>query len=410
MLFAFDDRGVPSEGKFMRLPSPTGDNGWNVPNDTPTDPRVPAADSAALRWEACANDGGTCNVPGVRRVRFGANGSYAYREVAGAAACSAASFGADPAVGAAKRCEFETALLRPDNLLALEPAGRPSDKVRHGGFLANIAPLGAASNEVEWAGGRWAARRGLADAACYSFESTDWPGYFLRHQGWRLRMQPRDGTALFNGDATFCARAPLNGQRAGGAVSLESKNNPGHYLRHVYREMSVALNPGTAQFAADATFLPVNPRKPLSAGGAVSLQPSTWPGFRVRHAGFQGFIAAINAASPAGDLNTSAWMVRPGLADAACHSFESRDWPGHYLRHENFRIGMAPRSGGVFDGNATFCPRAPLTGLPGSQAVSLEALSAPGHFILHRNFELWIAPDNGTEGFKTDATFVPFPA
>lgn len=408
MLFAFDDRGVPSEGKFMRLPSPTGDNGWNVPNDLPTSTKVPPSDSATSRWEACAVEGGSCTVPSARRVRYGANGQYAYREVVGTAPCTIAGFGRDPAAGVFKGCQYESVALQPDSLVAFEPSTWPGYKLRHYQFEGYISPVGSANSDNDWAGSRWIARRGLADGACYTFESTDWPGYYLRHQRFRVRMDPPDGSANFNADATFCPRAPLNGRPAGGAVSLESKNWPGYFLHHANFAMYIVANNGSALFAGDATFLPVVPRKAMATGASVSLEPSTWPGYRVRHANFLGYISAINGASTPIEQNTSAWFVRPGLANAACQSFESRDWPGYYLRHQLLRVRMDPRNGSaLFDQDATFCPRAPLTGRQGAQSVSLESLNYPGHYLRHANFELYIATDDGSQYFKGDATFVP---
>ena len=61
-------------------------------------------------------------------------------------------------------------------------------------------------------------RHGLADSSCYSFESRNFPGHFLRHSQFRLRKDPNDGTALFAQDATFCADA---GRFGSGDVTLE---------------------------------------------------------------------------------------------------------------------------------------------------------------------------------------------
>jgi hypothetical protein len=221
-------------------------------------------------------------------------------------------------------------------------------------------------------------------------------------------MDLPDGSAVFNGDATFCPRAPLNGNRAGSALSLESKNLPGYYLRHLNFAAWIARPDGTPLFNADASFLPVSPRKALTTGATVNLEPATWPGYRVRHANFLGFISAINSNSSAVEQNGSAWIVQPGLANPACQSFESRDWPGYFLRHLNFRVRMDPRNGSAqFNQDATFCPRPANDGRAGGQAVSFESANLPGHFLLHRNFELFIGPNDGTAIYRTDTTFVP---
>ncbi|MFI6337665.1 AbfB domain-containing protein [Streptomyces sp. NPDC050535] len=68
--------------------------------------------------------------------------------------------------------------------------------------------------------------KGLADSSCYSFATTD--GGYLRHRDFVLRAERDDGSALFEKDATFCARTVSDS----GTVVLESVNYPGRYLRH----------------------------------------------------------------------------------------------------------------------------------------------------------------------------------
>jgi RNA polymerase sigma factor (sigma-70 family) len=90
---------------------------------------------------------------------------------------------------------------------------------------------------------------GLADPACFSFRGAD--GRYLRHSSWRLRLGRVDGTALFRGDATFCARA----EAAAPSIRLESANYPGRFLRHVGVELWVDPDDGGAGFRAGASFL-----------------------------------------------------------------------------------------------------------------------------------------------------------
>ena len=408
MLFAFDGRGVPSEGKFIRLPSPLGDDGRSFPADTPTNPKVPAIDGSTSVWLTCAAEGQVCNVPGTRKVRYGANGVYAVRELTLTANCNTTTFGRDPLAGTFKSCQVEAAALQADSEIAFEPSNVPGYRVRHQNFGGLISPVNGGSPAVDWQDSTFIARKGLADAACYAFEAKNFPGQYLRQTGQRVVLQAADATATFKGDATFCARPPANGQGSGGALSLESKSNPGLFIRHSYASLILSRNDGSPLFKADATFLPINPRPGLNAGAQVALEPATWPGYRVRHANFLGYITPVTPASPAVDQLGSTWAARPGLANGACWSFESKDWPGYFLRHQNYRVRMDPRDNtAVFDQTATFCARAPLTGQPGGTAVSLES-NMPGHYLVHRNFELFIATDDGTSAtFKTDATFVP---
>ncbi|WLW55951.1 AbfB domain-containing protein [Streptomyces sp. YU58] len=90
--------------------------------------------------------------------------------------------------------------------------------------------------------------KGLADSSCYSFATSD--GTYLRHRSFILRSERNDGSSLFAQDATFCPR----GSAHSGAVMLESVNYPGRFLRH--KDFQLRLDPyqysGTYQ--ADSAF------------------------------------------------------------------------------------------------------------------------------------------------------------
>ncbi|MDX3130045.1 AbfB domain-containing protein [Streptomyces europaeiscabiei] len=94
---------------------------------------------------------------------------------------------------------------------------------------------------------------GLADGSCYSFRDAS--GRYLRHKNLRIGFDAPGGTALFNKDATYCARP---GSTAG-SVSLESYNYPGRYLRHYNYELRIDPIQDTATFRADSSFKAVNP-------------------------------------------------------------------------------------------------------------------------------------------------------
>jgi len=96
---------------------------------------------------------------------------------------------------------------------------------------------------------------GLADSTCYSFESRNYPGQYLRHSNSRIRKASSDGTVVFKEDATFCAQPGLSG----GGVSFESYNFPGRYLRHATSEAWIASGLGTdwdspVSFKEDSTW------------------------------------------------------------------------------------------------------------------------------------------------------------
>lgn len=90
--------------------------------------------------------------------------------------------------------------------------------------------------------------KGLADASCYSFATTD--GTYLRHREFVLRSERDDGSSLFEQDATFCPKT----SSVSGAIMLESVNYPGRFLRH--QDFKLRLDPYqySGQYQADSAF------------------------------------------------------------------------------------------------------------------------------------------------------------
>jgi hypothetical protein len=89
--------------------------------------------------------------------------------------------------------------------------------------------------------------RGLADMSCYSFESRNYPGHYLRHSGYRIRKDPDDGSWQFKQDATFCKHPGRWGSRG---ISLESYNYRGYFIRHANGELWIANGTGSGRNSA----------------------------------------------------------------------------------------------------------------------------------------------------------------
>lgn len=109
----------------------------------------------------------------------------------------------------------------------LEPVGEPGRRVRHRNFVARIDPVGPASPELDRMDSRFTARAGRAGTGCLSFESVNYPGYFLRTRDRSLRLDRPDRRRSrdFNTDATFCAvPAP------GGGFALRSQGTSDRYV------------------------------------------------------------------------------------------------------------------------------------------------------------------------------------
>ncbi|MFD0745169.1 AbfB domain-containing protein [Phytohabitans flavus] len=136
--------------------------------------------------------------------------------------------------------------------------------LRHQNSLAYTEVVNAASPALLKNDATYTVRAGLADASCYSFESVNFPGQFLRHANSRVQNSVNDGSALLRADATWCARGGLTG----GGVSLESYNYRGSYLRHANAEVWMGDGSGGAAYnspapwAADATWNIVAPWAP----------------------------------------------------------------------------------------------------------------------------------------------------
>ena len=90
-------------------------------------------------------------------------------------------------------------------------------------------------------------------------------GWYARHRGFELWLDPGEGSDLYHHDATFVVRPGLADPSA---VSFESVNFPGRFLRHRGAELFLDPADGTAGFAADATFRV----RPGQTGEGVSLE------------------------------------------------------------------------------------------------------------------------------------------
>ncbi|MEU4744146.1 family 43 glycosylhydrolase [Actinosynnema sp. NPDC023658] len=92
---------------------------------------------------------------------------------------------------------------------------------------------------------------GLGGSGTVSLESTNFPGYYLRHRNHELWVERNDGSAIFRADASFFRRAGL---ASSSAVSFESQNFPGEYIRHNGTTVNLTTAPDTVA-RADATFI-----------------------------------------------------------------------------------------------------------------------------------------------------------
>lgn len=126
-----------------------------------------------------------------------------------------------------------------------------------------------------------------------------------------------------------------------------------------------------------------------------------------------GVLKLLGANPSSADLASAQFIVRDGLADTACASFESVATPGRWLRHAGFRLQLGTNdNSALFKADATFCPEAGL----GGTGVSLRSKNYPANVARHRDQQIWLdaAPAPITAAFAADASFTvkvsPFPA
>ncbi|HEX6344256.1 AbfB domain-containing protein [Umezawaea sp.] len=121
--------------------------------------------------------------------------------------------------------------------------------VRHQNALGRTDHVDAGSPALLKADATWRVVPGLA-GGCHSLESRNFPGHYLRHQNSRVRISADDGTALMRADATWCGRSAPTG------VRLSAWNLPGSYLRHVNSELWLATPGGSSAWDTAANLVP----------------------------------------------------------------------------------------------------------------------------------------------------------
>lgn len=122
--------------------------------------------------------------------------------------------------------------------------------IAHTGSTVNTQVVSSASPIAIKQQASWVVHTGLGNSGCFSFESVDSPGSYIRHSSYKLVVNANDGSKLFSEDATFCPQAGLNGQ----GNSMRSWSYPTRYWRHYNALGYIASNGGPFNFDATASF------------------------------------------------------------------------------------------------------------------------------------------------------------
>ena len=148
----------------------------------------------------------------------------------------------------------------------------PNRYIRHRLSLGYIDPI-VASDKLGRKDATFRLVPGLA-GRCRSFESDNYPGHFLRHQNYRLKLAKQTNDQLFKEDATFCV---VSGLANSEGRSFESVNFPKHYIRHANFELWLAKSDGSQLFKKDATFIISRPLTVYPPSQKIDDGPSLIP-------------------------------------------------------------------------------------------------------------------------------------
>ncbi|WP_441247604.1 alpha-L-arabinofuranosidase B [Kitasatospora sp. McL0602] len=145
---------------------------------------------------------------------------------------------------------------------------------------------------------------------------------------------------------------------------------------------------------------------PFTPGARISLQATTscCTADYLRHDASDDkvVIAPVASSSSATDKGDATWIVRAGLANSNCVSFESADTSGSYLRHYAFQLHLQPNDNTTqFAADATFCPKSGNSGT----GYSLQPFNYPAKYIRHYAFTAYIASNGGSNAWDSASSW-----
>ncbi|KAJ4349504.1 uncharacterized protein N0V89_008120 [Didymosphaeria variabile] len=129
-------------------------------------------------------------------------------------------------------------------------SGYDTRYLAHTGATVNTQVVTSSSATALKQQASWTVRTGLGNSACWSFESKDTAGSYLRHNNFVLQLVANDGSKQFKEDATFCSVAGLGGS----GQSIRAWGYPTRYIRHYENVGYIASNGGVHAFDAASSF------------------------------------------------------------------------------------------------------------------------------------------------------------
>ena len=144
----------------------------------------------------------------------------------------------------------------------------------------------------------------------------------------------------------------------------------------------------------------------LTSGSEISLQATTTccTADYIRNQNGSAVIAPITSSSAKQDKGDSTWIVRPGLADSSCLSFESRNNPGDFLLDQNLALHIQTFDGTALNRSAaTFCPQPGKNG----KGYSFHSVRYPTKYIRHYYGKVYVASDgDGTNSWDATKSWI----
>ncbi|KAI8934342.1 hypothetical protein NX059_009078 [Plenodomus lindquistii] len=122
--------------------------------------------------------------------------------------------------------------------------------IAHTDAAVNTQVVSSSSTALLKRQASWTVRTGLANSGCFSFESKDAAGSFIRHYNFALQVAANDGSKAFKEDATFCPQAGLNGKGS----SIRAWGYPTRFFRHYGNVAYIASNGGIHTFDNAGSF------------------------------------------------------------------------------------------------------------------------------------------------------------
>lgn len=157
--------------------------------------------------------------------------------------------------------------------------------------------------------------------------------------------------------------------------------------------------------AAKYAVAPLASGPALTVGSSISLRATTaccTTRYLTHNSSNTIITEEVSSSSSSTVKQQATWVVRAGLGNGACFSFEARDAPGSYMRHYNFALVLAANDGSKqFREDATFCPQAGLNG----QGSSVRSWNYPTHYLRHYNNVAYVASNGGVHTFDAAATY-----